>query len=115
MSGRLRQKLATVVRVPDRSIRLDGRLDDAAWNAAPAITDFTQKEPIEGVPATERMEVKLHDVCGVAAKSRRPGPLRHTRRTRGYLQVGQIARNEYLSREDVILDPGTLDIGCDGK
>jgi len=59
VDGRVRQKLATVVRVADGSIRLDGRLDDAAWNAAPAITDFSQKEPIEGVPATERMEVKF--------------------------------------------------------
>src|SRR3954469_24592607 len=54
-----RAQVATIVRVPDNSIRLDGRLDDAAWEAAPAISDFTQKEPNEGEPATQRMEVKL--------------------------------------------------------
>jgi hypothetical protein len=52
-------KRATIVRVPDEAIRLDGRLDDAAWKTAPAITDFTQKEPIENAPATQRMEVKF--------------------------------------------------------
>ncbi|MCM3879593.1 MAG: carbohydrate binding family 9 domain-containing protein [Vicinamibacterales bacterium] len=53
------EKRATIVRVPDEAIRLDGRLDDAAWKDAPAITDFTQKEPIENAPATQRMEVRF--------------------------------------------------------
>jgi hypothetical protein len=53
------QKQAVIVRVADAAVRLDGRLDDAAWKDAPAITDFTQKEPVEGAPATERMEVKF--------------------------------------------------------
>jgi hypothetical protein len=53
------QKQATAVRVSNDSIRLDGRLDDAAWRSAPVIADFTQKEPVEGEPATQRMEVRF--------------------------------------------------------
>ena len=47
------------MRVSDGSIRVDGRLDDAAWGAVPMLTDFTQKEPVEGVEPTDRMEVRF--------------------------------------------------------
>src|SRR5688572_12811827 len=40
-------------------IRLDGRLDDAAWSAATPATTFTQNDPSEGQPATERTEVRV--------------------------------------------------------
>ena len=52
-------KRARAVRVPSDSIRVDGRLDDEVWRSAPAIADFTQKEPVEGAPATQRMEVRF--------------------------------------------------------
>ena len=35
---------------------VDGRLDDAVWRDAVLITDFTQTNPIEGAPPTERTE-----------------------------------------------------------
>jgi len=38
---------------------IDGRLDDDAWAAAPPITGFVQREPEEGVPATEHTEVRI--------------------------------------------------------
>jgi len=38
---------------------LDGRLDDAAWRAAVPITDFTQTDPDEGKPASQRTEVRF--------------------------------------------------------
>ena len=53
------RKQAHAVRVPGGSIDLDGRLDEAAWRDVPALTDFVQKEPIEGGPPTDRMEVRL--------------------------------------------------------
>ena len=53
------QKRAAAVRVPSDSIRVDGRLDDEAWRSAEPVVDFTQKEPIEGEPATQRMEVRF--------------------------------------------------------
>ena len=40
-------------------IVLDGRLDEAVWQTAPAATDFVQMEPREGQPATQRTEVRL--------------------------------------------------------
>lgn len=38
-------------------IILDGRLDEAAWAAATPVTGFTQMDPEEGKPATEKTEV----------------------------------------------------------
>lgn len=40
-------------------IELDGKLDDIAWTAAIPATDFTQNDPAEGQPATERTEVRF--------------------------------------------------------
>ena len=53
------RKVATAVRVGEAAIRLDGRLDEDVWQTAPAITDFTQKEPEEGAAPTDRMEVRF--------------------------------------------------------
>lgn len=39
--------------------RVDGRLDDAQWQAAAPTGDFHQSEPYEGQEATERTEVRL--------------------------------------------------------
>ncbi len=38
---------------------IDGRLDDAAWETAATITEFTQQAPLEGAPATEDTEVYI--------------------------------------------------------
>ena len=38
---------------------IDGRLTDAAWQSAPALDGFTQREPQEGAAASERTEVRL--------------------------------------------------------
>lgn len=40
-------------------VRVDGRLDEAAWSQAQPITDFVQTEPDEGAPASERTEAYL--------------------------------------------------------
>lgn len=53
------RKRANAVRVLSGSIHLDGRLDEDVWQAAPALTDFVQKEPVEGAPPTDRMEVRF--------------------------------------------------------
>ncbi|MBI3933698.1 MAG: carbohydrate binding family 9 domain-containing protein [Acidobacteria bacterium] len=53
------RKQARAVRVPNGSVRLDGQLEDAAWSQAPAVADFVQKEPVEGAPTTEAMEVRF--------------------------------------------------------
>ena len=38
---------------------IDGRLDDAAWARAAPMTGFTQREPQDGQPASERTEVRV--------------------------------------------------------
>ncbi|NJD11258.1 MAG: carbohydrate binding family 9 domain-containing protein [Gemmatimonadetes bacterium] len=40
-------------------VRLDGRLDEADWANAPPITAFTQNDPQEGAPVSERTVVRL--------------------------------------------------------
>jgi hypothetical protein len=41
------------------AIVLDGRLDEAGWNATAPVTEFSQFDPDEGKPATERTEVRF--------------------------------------------------------
>jgi hypothetical protein len=53
------RKQATATRLLDGSIRLDGNLDDLAWTQATPITDFVQKEPTEGAPPSEEMDVRI--------------------------------------------------------
>ncbi len=43
----------------DATIHIDGRLDEAAWAAAPVYSDFTQIDPEEGQPASQPMEVRI--------------------------------------------------------
>ena len=57
---------------------IDGRLDEAVWQTAAIIDAFTQQEPAEGEPATERTVVRLlYDAralyIGVEAFDSRPG------------------------------------------
>ena len=71
VSGAADRKKATATRVANGSIRVDGRLDDEAWQNASPITDFIQKEPVEGVAPTDAMEVRLaydDDVLYVGAR-----------------------------------------------
>ncbi len=42
-----------------REIQLDGRLDESIWQTAPPVTVFTQREPNEAKPATQRTEVRF--------------------------------------------------------
>ena len=41
------------------AIRVDGHLDEGAWQHADSIFDFRQREPLEGAPATQRTVVKI--------------------------------------------------------
>ena len=42
-----------------RNITLDGRFTEPDWAQADSITDFRQKDPVEGAPSTERTVVRL--------------------------------------------------------
>jgi len=41
------------------AVSIDGRLDDEVWLRAPAATEFTQRDPEEGKPVTERTELRI--------------------------------------------------------
>lgn len=41
------------------TILVDGRLDEPAWDPARPATDFTQSQPREGAPATQRTQVRF--------------------------------------------------------
>jgi hypothetical protein len=58
-SGRNGQLAVTVPRVQGPDIDIDGRLSEAVWAHAAVLSDFTQYEPVEGIPATERTEVRV--------------------------------------------------------
>jgi hypothetical protein len=52
-------------------IRIDGRIDDAAWASAPVTKGFVQSEPGEGIPPSRDTEVRIlfdDDAMYVAAR-----------------------------------------------
>ena len=53
------------------AIAIDGRLTEPDWSSAQPATDFTQTDPVEGAPATERTEARVligDDALYVAAR-----------------------------------------------
>ncbi len=58
-SGRNGQLDVAVPRIQNPDINIDGRLDDETWAHAAVLTDFTQYDPVEGLPSTERTEVRV--------------------------------------------------------
>lgn len=44
-------------RVESAEIHVDGRLDDPSWQQAAVLESFTQYDPVEGVPASQKTEV----------------------------------------------------------
>lgn len=81
---------------------IDGRLDDTAWQAAPAASDFRQKEPNEGQPASEATTVWiLYDrsrlYIGVHLRDSQPDQIR----------ASELRRDNSLGSDDsfsVLLD-----------
>ena len=51
-------RTATAVRAAD-PVRIDGRLDEESWTAAPLVDGFVQRQPNPGAPATRRTEVRV--------------------------------------------------------
>jgi hypothetical protein len=74
---------ARIPRVEDAAVRVDGRLDEAAWAGAAVLTGFTQSTPAEGTPARERTEVLVFYTprelfIGVRAHASDPSSIRST-------------------------------------
>ena len=42
-----------------QTINIDGKLDEASWFSAPSITEFIQKDPTQGAPASMSTEAKI--------------------------------------------------------
>jgi hypothetical protein len=77
--GGASRKTATAVRIAPGSIRVDGLLDDEAWKSAVPITDFIQKEPVEGAPPEEPTEVRIaydDEALFIGARMHDRGPVR---------------------------------------
>ena len=59
------------------AVAIDGRLDDVAWRAAPVITGFVQKEPVERARAEHQTEVRIlfdDEAIYVGARMHDPEP-----------------------------------------
>lgn len=74
---------ARIPRMEDAEVRVDGRLDEAAWQGAAMLTGFTQSTPAEGIPARERTEVRVFYTprelfIGVRAYASDPSSIRST-------------------------------------
>ncbi|UCC71760.1 MAG: carbohydrate binding family 9 domain-containing protein [Gemmatimonadota bacterium] len=73
---------------------IDGELDEAAWALAELVTDFVQRDPEEGAPATERTEARvLFDdgslYVGIRAYDSEPDKI-----------IGQLTRRDQWSASD---------------
>jgi uncharacterized protein DUF5916 len=85
------------------TLRLDGVLDEPVWRTADSITQFTQTDPAEGRPATERTVVRLLATAdglwvGVWAFDSLPRAIRHA----------QLGRDSDFGSDDsftLLLDP----------
>lgn len=98
------------------AVVLDGRLDDTAWQAATAVTEFTQFDPDEGKPPTERTDVRIlydEDALYIGARmfDRTPSEIR-TRLVRrdadmesDYFQVVIDAFHDHLGRAFFQVNP----------
>ena len=53
-------QVVRAARLPgDASIRIDGFVDEEAWELAEPITDFRQQDPVEGAQPSERTEIRI--------------------------------------------------------
>jgi uncharacterized protein DUF5916 len=85
------------------AIHIDGRLDEPDWGRMPSIGPLTQREPLEGRPATEATDVRiLFDEQALYV-----GIVCHESHPRGLVST-QLTRDANLDVDDrvtVVLDP----------
>jgi hypothetical protein len=89
-------RLVHGIRVGDGDIRIDGVLDEPAWQGPAAGGEFVQRDPHSGSPATERTEVRVlysaHAIyVGVRAFDSAPDRIR-----------GELVRRDQTSQADEI-------------
>ena len=87
-----------VARAAERTgtINIDGRLDEAAWNAAQPIGDLIQSSPVEGAAPSEKTEIRiLYDESAIYIGARM------------YDSQGAKGVRAPLARRDVIMNGGS--------
>ena len=52
-------KLITATRITGSHVRVDGRLDERVWADIAPITDFLQKQPVEGGAPSDALEIRM--------------------------------------------------------
>ena len=78
-------------------VDIDGKLSEAAWNAARPITEMIQSSPNEGQPATQRTEIRiLYDESAIYVGARL------------YDSMGKRGVRGVLTRRDQLLTDGSL-------
>ena len=100
------RKVIRAVRVESGTVTLDGRLNDVAWQEAFFVTDFVQKEPVEGAPPQEKTAVAIvydDDALYIGARmySADPSGLRmhlDRRDTQGPAEQFIVSLDTYLDR-----------------
>jgi hypothetical protein len=98
---------------PDEAIRVDGRLDEAAWTRAEVASGFRQREPDEGAAASEPTELRVvfddHTLyIGVLARDREPERLIARVLQRDRLMDGDMSGQVEFEDDDgvaILLDP----------
>jgi hypothetical protein len=96
------ERVATAVRTTE-TIRLDGRLDESAWQSARPIGVFRQREPLENADASEETVVRVlyNDdalYIGIVSQDRSPREIVSTQLTRD-------ANLDVDDRITIVLDP----------
>jgi hypothetical protein len=96
-------------RIPaSAALRIDGSLDEPVWQTAPAATGFRQREPDNGLPATERTDVRvLYDETRLIV-----GAMLHDSDPEGILG-NQMQRDQSFGADDRFVV--TLDTFHDGR
>ena len=93
---------ATPIPEAATAIRIDGELNDAVWQTAPAITGFRQRDPNDGAPPTFETEARIaYDATAlyIAVQALDPEPERivgHPHAARRRIAVGLDARDRRL-------------------
>jgi len=104
------RKIARAVRV-EEAPTIDGDLDEAVWQGVPTITEFTQRDPAEGEPATENTSVQIlyNDTAiffGVICYDSEPEKILATERARDGGGASSVWDDAFLSDDtfEIILD-----------
>jgi hypothetical protein len=88
-------KRIVATRAPALDVRIDGRLDEVSWSTAAFVSDFTQKDPVEGAAPSERTELAVlydDEAIYIGARLHRADPTRIHRNVTRRDDVGNTER-----------------------